>query len=159
MKRITDRMEAFDQGWVDGLQETYLWIYDRTGILVGTVLALMEVAMQVIRLVAGEEFSFWSATSVIVTAAVCGVLIRAQRNSALMLNASTMAWRGHGARLMLLGFMIGITLADTIFGQTAGGLVDILVMMKIQLMAIGVRDREPPKRRRDVSLLAPARLS
>ncbi len=150
MRRFWELLVAFDGEMIAFCEEAYLWLYDRTGVRLGTVTtALMALTLVADRL-AGRpgdllDLFFYGALGLILILmqtrlphAAWNVRIEMIRR----LPARRAVWT---ALALYMGWGVGV--AVLLRGQ-AFALAHLIDPVVFYLMLVRLRDREPPRRRR-----------
>lgn len=135
MKRI---LEA-DTRMIELTQEAYLWLWDRTGVYVGTLIFMASVVDHSVHL----PMRWFHLLSLGFMGLFSGARYAAQQRDLRLLNAAALEFRAPWLRSVTLGILFGSVIADLTGGKLWLLLGDLSFAIWTYLACVCVRDREP----------------
>ena len=134
-----NRLLAIDAYLIETAQEAYLWLWDRTGIFVATLIFACVVCEHL----AFGRLTWGSFVGLALTGAFATQRYMAQQKDLRLFNMLGSAWRAPWLRLFYLGILF-LCVASDISAFRAGGLVgDVFFVIWNCLACIHVRERDP----------------
>lgn len=134
-----EKLLAADTYVIETVQEAYLWLWDRTGIYVGTMIFSAAVCEHL----AYGRLGWGSFFSLALVGAVATTRYIAQQKSFRLLNAMALSWRMPWLRYFFNVCLTLCVFADVSKPSLGGFLSDLFFALWNYLACICVRDREP----------------
>ena len=130
----------FDRRIIEMMQEAYLWLWDRSGVYVGTLIFMIQISHVLISkkppsLISIGAMSIWAIQYYYV-----------QGSSLRQFNEVTRTWTSFSFRkFMALSWAVFIV-SDIAILDVREFLSDILLIVTMYIACVQVRDREPPEK-------------
>lgn len=136
-------LAALDERLIALVQEAYLWLWDRTGVFVGTLVAtLMLIAAWLTTEI------LWGGALLAAVFTIYGVVLIFMQGAGLAsFNVQARRWRGSILRILLIVYDVASLLGEVYSGHLAHALAGILIIVSVlYLPCVQLRDREPPEK-------------
>lgn len=128
------------------MQEIYLWIFDRTGVYIGSLMVVHAALITALALPM-HEGNFWKifcAGFLLICLMIAGTVWHLQMiSSNSLFNAVALSYRDNMLRPCLLVFFCVVGVADAISGKFYDAAWDALLCLNNYYQCIMIRDREP----------------
>lgn len=139
-------MNKIDAHIIEKVQEAYLWFYDRTGILVASIIvALIGIqAMAVIALPGHPVFKWIMAFMLLLNGLSVFVRWHLQVNAKFeRYNATALDYRESRSRKFFIGLSFSIAVLEALFGNTWWSVLFVAQVVDWFVRCIMIRERDP----------------
>lgn len=134
-----NKLRTLDDYLVAAAQEIYLWLWDRTGVYVATLLFAAIVGEQI----CWGPIKIWGFAFLAIFGATSAYAYMVQAKDLRLLNSMQRRWRENGLRLAFTVMVLYFTASDAVKLNAWGSAGSAFLLIWSYLSCVQVRDREP----------------